>query len=196
MATFAAALRGICPLFQPSTAPDQLSSTSGHTFAVATYAKRPQNAYMHFANDQRSKYAKDGLSLGEVAKALGEAWRSMSAKQKTKYETLAVKDKKRYEKDIASGMAEKPRRTSSSEGKKAKAKKEGPKRARSAYIFFTMEQRSKYATGDRSVTEVSKILGAEWKKLKAASKKKYETMAVKDKTRYQEEVEAMSAVVE
>ena len=36
---------------------------------------------------------------------------------------------------------------------------------------------------------VSKELGSSWKKLKPSQKKKYETLAQKDKERYQQEME-------
>ena len=41
------------------------------------------------------------LSFGAMGKALGEKWKSIEPKDKTKYEELAKKDKERYEKEKA-----------------------------------------------------------------------------------------------
>jgi structure-specific recognition protein 1 len=63
--------------------------------------KRPLSAYMYFVKDKRPEIAKKNPkdSVTEVAKKLGEMWRKV--KDRTEYEALAAKDKKRYEKEKA-----------------------------------------------------------------------------------------------
>jgi hypothetical protein len=80
-------------------------------------------------------------------------------------------------------------------GKKAKgAKKDGPKRGKSSYIFFSQEERLKVKeeTPDLKITEQSKVIGARWKKLTAAQKLPFEDAAKKDKARYEKEKAALA----
>ena len=67
-----------------------------------------------------------------------------------------------------------------------------PKGAKSGYIFFSMAARPKIsqANPDMKLTEVSKVLGEQWKCLEEKQKAKYSKMAEEDKIRYKEECEA------
>ena len=64
--------------------------------------KRPTTAFFYFSKAKREDVKKDlgTKSVTEVAKRLGELWRGMSSSQKEKFEALAKKDKKRYEKEM------------------------------------------------------------------------------------------------
>merc|ERR1711934_274146 len=70
-----------------------------------------------------------------------------------------------------------------STAKKTKKEKPGYKRAKSAYMFFVVDQRSKIEKANPKATfgEVGKLLGEAWGKCK--DKSKYEKQAEKDKTR-------------
>jgi hypothetical protein len=59
-------------------------------------------AYSFFTQEWNSKVAKEHpeLSFGEKSKLVGEKWRNLSDKEKSKYEKLAVKDKKRYQEEV------------------------------------------------------------------------------------------------
>lgn len=61
--------------------------------------KRAMSAYMWFAKTNRGALAKKhpSDSVTEIAKRLGEMWRKL--KDRTEYEAMAAKDKKRYEKE-------------------------------------------------------------------------------------------------
>ena len=67
-----------------------------------------------------------------------------------------------------------------------------PKGAKTGYIFFSMAARPKIsqANPEMKLTEVSKILGEQWKCLDEKQKAKYSKMAEEDKIRYKEECEA------
>mmetsp|Transcript_38561 Transcript_38561/g.119988 ORF Transcript_38561/g.119988 Transcript_38561/m.119988 type:complete len:118 (-) Transcript_38561:62-415(-) len=93
----AAALHGLGGLFHPQEL--RPSNNAGQAFAM--YATRPKNAYMFFAADMRSKYAKPGVSASEVAKALGAEWKTLKAPARKKYEAEAAKDKERYQEELA-----------------------------------------------------------------------------------------------
>jgi hypothetical protein len=78
--------------------------------------------------------------------------------------------------------------------KKKAPKKEkdpnAPKRPTSAYFFFMADARPKTKADnpDASVSELAKIMGAEWNKIKETDEaKKYVDMAAKDKARYEKE---------
>ncbi|OZC06037.1 HMG box [Onchocerca flexuosa] len=77
---------------------------------------------------------------------------------------------------------------STSKHKKTKKVKDpnAPKRAKSAYMFWLSENRSRIAKPGMSVIDVSKAAGIEWGKIK--DKSKYEKMASQDKQRYEAEM--------
>merc|ERR1711936_1460310 len=62
--------------------------------------KRPLNAYMMFANEKRPQHQKDypELKITEIAKMIGEEWRSMSDDEKSPYTKEAKRLKAIYEK--------------------------------------------------------------------------------------------------
>ncbi|KAJ2328872.1 Non-histone chromosomal protein 6 [Coemansia sp. RSA 2681] len=70
--------------------------------------------------------------------------------------------------------------------KKAKA---GPKRALSAYMFFSKDQRQavKDEFPDVSFGQIGKILGDKWKSLSDAAKAPYNAQCENDKVRYANE---------
>jgi len=87
--------------------------------------------------------------------------------------------------------AAKRRKTGKKGGKKTRAKKDpdAPKSPRTAFMYFSQENRDdvKKDNPDISFGDIGKELGKQWRKLKAADKKKYEKMAEKDKQRYEKE---------
>ncbi|KAH9038415.1 high mobility group box domain-containing protein [Lactarius hengduanensis] len=64
-----------------------------------------------------------------------------------------------------------------------------PKRALSAYMFFSQDwrERIKAENPDASFGEVGKLLGAKWKELDEDEKKPYIEQAARDKTRAEQE---------
>ncbi|OCH88936.1 hypothetical protein OBBRIDRAFT_733483, partial [Obba rivulosa] len=74
---------------------------------------------------------------------------------------------------------------------KAKAKKDpkAPKRALSAYMFFSQDwrERIKAENPDAGFGEIGKLLGAKWKELDDSEKKPYIEQAARDKARAEQE---------
>ncbi|ELW64868.1 High mobility group protein B1 [Tupaia chinensis] len=66
-------------------------------------AKRPPSAFFLFCSEYRPKIKGEhpGLSIGGVAKKLGEVWNNTAADDKQPYEKKPAKLKEKYEKDIA-----------------------------------------------------------------------------------------------
>ncbi|KAL1774986.1 High mobility group B1 [Sigmodon hispidus] len=69
--------------------------------------KRPPSAFFLFCSEYHPKIKGEhpGLSIGDVAKILGEMWNNTAADDKQLYEKKADKLKEKYEKDIAAYRA-------------------------------------------------------------------------------------------
>ncbi|XP_025287358.1 high mobility group protein B1-like isoform X3 [Canis lupus familiaris] len=69
--------------------------------------KRPPSFFFLFCSEYRPKIKGEypGLSIGDVAKNLGEMWNNTAADEKQPYEKKAAKLKEKYEKDIAAYRA-------------------------------------------------------------------------------------------
>jgi len=85
----------------------------------------------------------------------------------------------------------KARKTEKATASRSKAKKDpnAPKRALSAYMFFSQDwrERIKAENPDAGFGEVGKLLGAKWKELDDSEKKPYIEQAARDKTRAENE---------
>jgi len=84
-----------------------------------------------------------------------------------------------------------PTKKASKSPRKKKAKKDpnAPKRAKSAYIFFSMDKREEVVDkhGKESIGDTAKRIASLWKKASGEEKKKYEAKAEKDKKRWEKE---------
>ncbi|QKX56815.1 uncharacterized protein TRUGW13939_03922 [Talaromyces rugulosus] len=69
--------------------------------------KRGLSAYMFFANENRERVREEnpGIAFGPLGRKLGEIWKSMDETDRKPYEEKAVADKKRYEEQKASYLA-------------------------------------------------------------------------------------------
>ena len=166
--------------------------------------KRGKSAYLFFCEDKRGEVKAalgDDAKATDVTKQLGDRWNKLKNNKKHKaqmerYAEQAAADKKRYETEKASYVPP--------EDLGKKAVKKGPKRARSAYLYFCEDKRAEVkkdleAGGDEVVkaTDVTKELGARWNVLRdEGSVEKYTKQAAKDKVRYQKEKDAAAAKTE
>lgn len=164
--------------------------------------KRGKSAYLFFCADNRDKVRKE---LGDEAKAtevtvrLGQLWNDLKASSKAadkkliqQYQTLSDTDKERYETEKASYVP--PSEEELAVPKRRGRKSEGPKRAKTGYIFFCAEYRNKVHESDPELkaTEITTRLGQMWRELKedpsrADEYARYEQMANEDRARYQAE---------
>ncbi|GJJ09375.1 Non-histone chromosomal protein 6 [Clathrus columnatus] len=81
------------------------------------------------------------------------------------------------------------KKKAASEKKVTKKGKDGPKRALSAYMFFSQDwrERIKAENPDAGFGEVGKLLGAKWKELDESEKKPYIEQAAQDRARAERE---------
>lgn len=72
---------------------------------------------------------------------------------------------------------------------KKEKKATGPKKPKSAFIFFSQERRLTLKTErpELGITDASKILGAEWRELTDADKQRFNELASQDRARYNRE---------
>lgn len=154
------------------------------------YPKGALSAYILFGNEYRDqiKAKTPDLKNTDILKALGEMWNKLSEEEKNKYKKLAEEDKARFDREMdeyKGNGGEALRR-----GSKSKVtKKEGPKRAKNAYMFFSSDFR---VTNPGNVVEVAKAASAAWEKLTPEKRKHYDDLAAQDKERYQREMAASS----
>ena len=73
--------------------------------------------------------------------------------------------------------------------RKEKKDAKAPKRAMTAFIFYTMNRRPilKKERPELDNKQIVSEMGSEWNKLKEKEKKKYIDMAIEDKKRYEKE---------
>ena len=158
--------------------------------------KRPLSAYIMYCQAKRQKVRAKHTEMKavEVTKKLAAKWQLLSDERKVKYNLLATEDKKRYAKEMKVFVPTPvdqlpvPRKRGRPSTKK---KREGPKRARTAYIFFCTEKRPEARIAHPELTgkEVTTELGRMWKKdfPDRNARKTWRRAARKDKKRYAEE---------
>ena len=171
--------------------------------------KRGCSSYIFYCKDARKEIKKDSPELKgtAVTTEIGRRWQCLSDKDKKPYIKLAEEAKAKYEEEKANytpsdeWLAEEAASASASDsdgGKKRKKsykRKPGPKRARSAYIFFCMDKREevKEENTDMDSRQITSELGRMWREEYKENEKKnkpYIKQVQKDKKRYEKEKKA------
>ena len=169
--------------------------------------KRGCSAYIFYCKDARLeiKRVDPEMKSTDITKEMGRRWKLLSEKDKKSYEKLAKADKTRFEDEMkeytpsAEWLAESSVESDSDDGKKKKKsstnKRKGPKRARSAYIFFCTDMRAqvKEDNNDMDAKEVTAELGRIWRedvKEDPEKAEKYNKLAEDDKIRYNDDKDA------
>lgn len=163
-----------------------------------TGPKRPKSAYIFFCQDKRSevKESNPTMKATDVTKELGMMWNEIKETDEAEqYIELAKGDKNRYNDEVENtppvSTDDEDQKEDGKKKRKKKAKNEGPKKPKSAYIFFCQDKRAevKVANPDMKPTEITSELGRLWNKIKETKQaKKYVEMANEDKSRYNEDV--------
>jgi len=155
--------------------------------------KKARSAYIFFSVQKRAEI-KAGMpetaTNQELMAEIGRQWKTLSDAHKIPYEKSSCEDKERYvaEAEAMFGVAPAP------QDKKKKERKPGPKKACSAYLYFTVQNRAQIkAVMPETATnqELMAEIGRQWKTQADAQKKPYEELAAKDKQRYEKEAIAM-----
>jgi len=152
--------------------------------------KRPPSAYLLWLTENRAKIVADlpkGHKPTEVMTEGGARWRKATAEQKKEYETRAAKLKEEYTASMNTYVPPASVKTAATK----KGQKSGVKRPPSAYMLWLSDNRGAIAKSlpDAKVTDIAKEAGVRWKKVSAATKKKYEDMYAKKKEEYKQKLE-------
>ncbi|KAH0511213.1 High mobility group protein B1 [Microtus ochrogaster] len=125
--------------------------------------------------EHKKKHPDASVNFSEFSKKCSERWKTMSAKEKGKFEDMAKADKARYEREMKAYIPPK------GETKKRFKDPNAPKRPPSAFFLFCSEYRPKIE-GEHpglSMGDVAKTLGEMWNNTAADEKQPYEKKAAK-----------------
>jgi hypothetical protein len=146
--------------------------------------KRARTAFNFFLDDFRAEYKKkhpETRGVVEVTKSGSQRWKTMTDKEKLKYEDMAAEAQVRYKKA--------KQEYEENEGPKkfriAGATK--PKRPPTAYFMFLCKYRSDYREAHpdvKGIMNMSKAAGEQWRAMDAAGKKVFEQRALDAKAEY------------
>jgi hypothetical protein len=153
--------------------------------------KRPLSAYLLFAAEKRPEVAQKFSTLGEVSKELSRLWSETSEKDRKPFNDKAAALKSAYEEEKKKWKVEVQlligQQSGGSVSKRSKTAVNGPKRPRSAYIFFCNANRAEVSKEFGTLGEVSKELARRWANLDLSVKQEFENMSQEDKKRYERE---------
>mmetsp|Transcript_33711 Transcript_33711/g.57139 ORF Transcript_33711/g.57139 Transcript_33711/m.57139 type:complete len:443 (+) Transcript_33711:53-1381(+) len=162
--------------------------------------KAAKSAFTLFSQANRKKIqdANPDKKFGEISKLVGAEWQKLSLEDKEPYIENAKKDKLRAAEEKAKYDEEHkddPVDDDEDTGKKKRKRKKipgQPKRAKSAYLFFTQKNRANVVemNPEAKSKDIMVKLGEKWRGLTPDDKKEYEVMAGKDKERYESEMSA------
>ncbi|XP_029522276.1 high mobility group protein B3a [Oncorhynchus nerka] len=148
--------------------------------------KGKMSAYAYFVQTCREEHKKKSpeipVNFAEFSKKCSGRWKTMSGKEKGKFEDMAKQDKVRYDNEMmhfAPG------------GKKGRKKDpNAPKRPPSGFFIFCADHRPKIKAQHPSlgIGDVAKKLGEQWNNLTDATKQPYLIKANKLKDKYQKDV--------
>ena len=165
-----------------------------------TGPKRPMSAYLYFCKEKRAEVKEDNptMKATEVTSELGRLWHEVKETDEVEqYNELAKADKARYTAEVG----ESPKQLESDDGeskgeevpkkrKRVTKKKDGPKKPKSAYLYFCEEKRAEVKENNPTMkpTEVTSELGRLWNKIKDTKNAlKYKEKAEDAKTQYAEQ---------
>ncbi|KAM3869618.1 high mobility group protein B1a [Diretmus argenteus] len=158
-----------------------------------TKPRGKMSSYAYFVQTCRGEHKKKhpdaSVNFAEFSKKCSERWKTMSAKEKGKFEDLAKQDKVRYEREM--------KNYSPPKGEKKKRFKDpnAPKRPPSAFFIFCAEFRPKVKgeTPGLTIGDVAKKLGEMWNGTAAEDKHPFEKKAAKLKEKYEKDIAAYRA---
>ncbi|KAM6970670.1 high mobility group protein B3b [Aplochiton taeniatus] len=149
--------------------------------------KGKMSAYAYFVQTCREEHKKKNpdvpVNFSEFSKKCSGRWKTMSPKEKGKFDDQAKADKARYDQEMKGYQPGK-------RGKKAKKDPNAPKRPPSGFFLFCGEQRPKIKAQHPSfgIGDVAKKLGEMWNNLTDSAKQPYVLKANKLKDKYRKDV--------
>ncbi|XP_054823545.1 high mobility group B protein 6 [Prosopis cineraria] len=180
--------------------------------------KRPSPPYILWSKDQWAeiKKANPEAEFKDISNMLGAKWKTVSEEEKQPYEEKYLIEKEAYLRVITKEKRESEamklleeeqkqktamelleqymqfKQETEKESKKSRKEKDPlkPKHPVSAFILYTNDRRAAILADNKSILEVSKIVGDEWKNLTEDQKRPYEEIAKKNREKYIQDMEA------
>lgn len=161
--------------------------------------KGVKSAYICFVESERAEQETRGeqIPFSEFSKQCGIAWGKMDDSEKEPYQRMNEEDRIRHENEMRHYQPPPPSYDSDEDEPPARKKKKkkdpnAPKRPISAYFFFASDVRPQIRKENPNlpITEISTLIGQQWRQLTAGDKTEYEEQAEKDKERYDREMAA------
>ncbi|KAG7464281.1 high mobility group protein B1-like [Solea senegalensis] len=167
--------------------------TSKQKIKMVKDPKKPRgkmSSYAYFVQtcreEHKKKHPEASVNFSEFSKRCSERWKTMSQKEKCKFEDMAKLDKVRYEREMKTYIPPK--------GQKKKRFKDpnAPKRPPSAFFLFCADFRPKVKSEHPglSIGDTAKKLGEMWNGTAAEDKQPYERKAAKLKEKYDKDIVA------
>ncbi|KAL7488798.1 hypothetical protein ACHAW6_014413 [Cyclotella cf. meneghiniana] len=158
--------------------------------------KRNMSAFFLYSNSHRERVKAEHpeAKFGDIAKYLSAEFKSLPDNEKAKWDSLAQRDKERYQRDMESYVPPSDESDSDSDaGKKKKKKKKdpnAPKRNQSAFFLYSNATRAEVrATNpDLAFGQVAQEISRNFKALPAEERQYWDQKAAADKVRYQREM--------
>lgn len=168
--------------------------------------KRNMSAYFLYSNENRARVKQENpeAAFGDIAKLISAEFKSITDKERKKWDKKAAKDKERYLDQMTRYVAPEPETDSddSSDGGARKKKKRKqvkdpnkPKRNMSAFFLYSCAHRADIKKENTEATfgELAGLVSVSFKALPDKERKKWDKKAAKDKIRYQEEMKNYTA---
>ncbi|XP_006832074.1 PREDICTED: putative high mobility group protein B1-like 1-like [Chrysochloris asiatica] len=156
---------------------------------MKTRGKMPSHAFfVQTCREEHNKHSDASANFSEFSKKCSEWWKTMSAKQKGKFEDMAKVDKSHYGREMKTYIPPK------GETKKKLKDPNAPKRLPSAFFLFCTEYcpQIKGEHPGLSIGDVAKKLGEIWNNTAADDKQPSEKKAAKLK-KYENDIAAYQA---
>ncbi|CAN8246516.1 unnamed protein product [Cochlearia groenlandica] len=187
--------------------------------------KKPPTPYIMWCKENWNevKTQNPEADFKETSHIMGAKWKTLTAEDKKPYEEkyqaareayLQIVTKEKREKEAMKLLEDEQKQKTAMElldqylhfvqeaeednKKKAKKIKDPlkPKQPISAYLIYANERRAALREDNKSVVEVAKMTGEEWKSLSEEQKAPYDKIAKKNKEKYLEEMEGYKRMKE
>ncbi|RXN04464.1 high mobility group B2-like protein [Labeo rohita] len=178
--------------FKKTDAKEERRKKEMHITAMGKDPNKPRgktSSYAFFVQTCREEHKKKNpgtsVNFSEFSKKCSERWKTMSSKEKAKFEEMAKTDKVRYDREMKNYVPPK-----GAKGGKKKKDPNAPKRPPSAFFVFCSDHRPKVKNDNPgiSIGDIAKKLGDMWSKLSPKEKSPYEQKAMKLKEKYEKTI--------
>ena len=149
------------------------------------HPKKSLTAYTLFVKINRKKLQEEdpNKTTPQLMKEIGRLWKNIGEKEKNWFQTMAMKDKERYKREMDEMQRLKDKY------KMNDCELQRPKKCLSSYMIFVREVRTKVTQEfpNMNALDVMKEVGNRWQSITELDKSYFQDMANKDKDRFKRE---------